>query len=102
MFFNNLKKLNKAKQKQETPMDREQFDKKLDELLTESEIETLSKRWRILNLLNEGVSQREIAKDLGVSLEKVYATDDSLCYKINFDENTDVILISVKKISTIF
>ena len=37
MFFNNLKKLNKAKQNQETPMDRVQFDKKLDELLTESE-----------------------------------------------------------------
>ena len=32
------------------------------ELLTESEIETLSKRWCILNKLNLGFTQREIAK----------------------------------------
>ena len=41
------------------------------ELLTESEIETLSKRWRILELLSEGSTQRDIAKELGVSLCKV-------------------------------
>ncbi len=41
------------------------------ELLTKSEIETLSKRWRILELLNQGMTQREIAKDLQVSLCKV-------------------------------
>lgn len=41
------------------------------EILTESERETLSKRWRILKLLNNGVTQREIAKDLNVSLCKV-------------------------------
>ena len=41
------------------------------ELLTESEIDTLSKRWRILNMLNRGCTQREIAKDLQVSLCKV-------------------------------
>ena len=41
------------------------------ELLTESEIETLSKRWRILNMLIEGDTQREIAKSLQVSLCKV-------------------------------
>lgn len=41
------------------------------ELLTESEIETLSKRWRILKMLANGVTQREIAKNLGVSLCKV-------------------------------
>ena len=29
-------------------------------------------------------------KDLGITLEKVYATDDSLSYNINFDENTEV------------
>ena len=28
--------------------------------------------------------------DLGISLEKVYATDSSLSYRINFSENTDV------------
>lgn len=41
------------------------------ELLTESEIETLSKRWRILDMLVDGKTQREIAKDLQVSLCKV-------------------------------
>ena len=41
------------------------------ELLTESEIETLSKRWRIMRMLVEGSTQREIANELGVSLCKV-------------------------------
>jgi len=41
------------------------------ELLTEAEIETLSKRWRILNLLKCGCTQREIAKEMQVSLCKV-------------------------------
>lgn len=41
------------------------------ELLTESEIDILSKRWRILNMLKDGYTQREIAKDLNVSLCKV-------------------------------
>ena len=41
------------------------------ELLTESEIETLSKRWRILEMLNQGFTQREIARELQVSLCKV-------------------------------
>lgn len=29
-------------------------------------------------------------KDLGITLEKLYATESSLAYKVNFDENTDV------------
>lgn len=41
------------------------------ELLTPSEIETLSKRWRILKMLSEGKSQRDIAQELRVSLCKV-------------------------------
>ena len=41
------------------------------ELFTEAELSTLSKRWRILNMLNQGVTQREIAKELNVSLCKV-------------------------------
>lgn len=43
----------------------------LSELLTESELQTLSKRWRILKKLFRGDTQREIAKELGVSLCKV-------------------------------
>ena len=40
----------------------------LDELLSSSEINVLSKRWRILTLLYQGITQREIAKKLSVSL----------------------------------
>ena len=43
----------------------------LNELFTQSELDTLSKRWRILNMLNQGITQREIAQQLKVSLCKV-------------------------------
>ncbi|MBR6163242.1 helix-turn-helix domain-containing protein [bacterium] len=43
----------------------------LFEVLTDAEIDALSKRWRILNLLHNGVTQREIAKELHVSLCKI-------------------------------
>ena len=43
----------------------------LNELLTEAELETLSKRWRILNMLKDGCTQRAIASELKVSLCKV-------------------------------
>ena len=43
----------------------------LNELLTKSEIDTLSKRWRILTMLKEGITQRDIAKELNVSLCKI-------------------------------
>lgn len=41
------------------------------EILTAAEIETLSKRWQILEMLKQGKTQREISKDLKVSLCKV-------------------------------
>lgn len=43
----------------------------LCELLTDSELNDISKRWRILNMLNSGFSQREIVHELNVSLCKV-------------------------------
>ena len=43
----------------------------LKELLSESEMQTLSKRWRILSMLAEGRTQRDIVKELNVSLCKV-------------------------------
>ena len=49
----------------------EEIENFFKELLTESELETLSKRWRILNMLKEGFTQREISKELSVSLCKV-------------------------------
>lgn len=43
----------------------------LSDILTEKEISTLSKRWRILKLLSKGVTQREIASEMNVGLCKV-------------------------------
>ena len=43
----------------------------ITDLLTKTELETLSKRWRILKMLNEGKTQRDIANELKVSLCKV-------------------------------
>lgn len=43
----------------------------LKELLTDSEINVLSKRWHILEMLNNKKTQREIANELKVSLCKV-------------------------------
>ncbi len=43
----------------------------LQEVLTQAELDDLSKRWRILKMLDEGYTQREIAKILNVSLCKI-------------------------------
>jgi TrpR family trp operon transcriptional repressor len=40
-------------------------------ILTRNEIGDLSSRWSLVNLLSCGVSQREIAKRLGISLCKI-------------------------------
>lgn len=64
----NIQEISKLVKNLHTEVEIETFFK---ELLTESEIETLSKRWRILDLLTQGYTQREIAKELQVSLCKV-------------------------------
>ena len=64
----NIQKISKLVKNLHTEAEIESFFK---ELLTESEIETLSKRWRILDLLAHGSTQRDIAKELKVSLCKV-------------------------------
>ena len=66
--MNSINELSALIKKIDTSEDVANFFK---ELLTESELETLSKRWRIINMLHEGVTQREIAKELQVSLCKV-------------------------------
>ena len=43
----------------------------LTEVMTPSELSALSKRWRILTMLSEGKTQRDIAEELNVSLCKV-------------------------------
>ena len=64
----NIQKISKLVKNLHTEIEIESFFK---ELLTNSEIETLSKRWRILEMLKEGATQRDIAKELQVSLCKV-------------------------------
>ena len=65
----------------------------LCEVLTKSEIEALSKRWRILSLLQGGVSQREIAKKLHVSLcnitrgAAILKSENAIVKKILIKEN---------------
>lgn len=41
------------------------------EILTKNELDTLSKRWRIMEMLAQGSTQREISHNLNVSLCKV-------------------------------
>lgn len=40
----------------------------LGELLTPTELRRVDQRWKLVQLLEEGVSQREIARRLGISL----------------------------------
>ena len=43
----------------------------MKEIFTPSEIEDISKRWKVMELLRKGLSQRAIAAKLGVSLCKI-------------------------------
>ena len=51
--------------------DPEEMQSFLNEILTKTEQEALSLRWQLLKLLDDGVSQRTIARQLGVSLCKI-------------------------------
>lgn len=46
-------------------------DQLLQDLLTPQEIESLAERWQLVQLLATGMSQREIAEKLNVSISKV-------------------------------
>ena len=89
----NIKELAVFISQLQTPNEVEQL---LNELLTTSEINVLSTRWRILNLLNQGKTQREITKELGVSLcnitrgAKVLKNKNTLISKhLNGDKTND-------------
>ncbi len=43
----------------------------LEEVLTPGERHDLTLRWQLLRMLTEGISQRTIAKELGISLCKI-------------------------------
>ena len=51
--------------------DAEQMGKLLQDFLTPQELEDLILRWEIIKLLNTGMPQREIAKQLGVAIGTV-------------------------------
>ncbi len=70
--------------------------KLLTELFTPSEIKDITLRWQLLKMLAEGISQREIASTLGISLCKI--TRGS---KILKDENSILNIILCKNNETI-
>ena len=43
----------------------------LKNILTEAELKNLASRWEIVKLLEQGISQRKIARDLHLSLCKI-------------------------------
>lgn len=43
----------------------------LKDLLTPQEMESLAERWQLVQLLAKGISQREIAENLNISISKV-------------------------------
>jgi len=51
--------------------DQELMESFLLQLFTPSEVQEMGKRWALVCLLNEGMSQRAIAKKLGLSLCKI-------------------------------
>ena len=46
----------------------EEIEKFFSEIFTQNELEVLERRWRILKMLSSGKTQREVAKNLNVSL----------------------------------
>ena len=64
-------------------------------LLTPKEILDISSRWEIFKLLSEGVSQRKIAGQLGVSLCKVTRGSREM------KEHKEVILETMKKLKEV-
>ncbi len=51
--------------------DRQEMTKFMEEILTENELEQLNKRWTLLEMLDDKIPQRSIAKSLKISLCKI-------------------------------
>jgi len=43
----------------------------LESILTEAELDTISSRWELVKMLDQGLTQREIARSLHLSLCKI-------------------------------
>jgi len=71
----------------------EQVESFLTDLLTQSELQDVVKRWKILKLLKENKSQRNIAQELSVSLckitrgAKILKNNKSIIRQTLFDES---------------
>ena len=73
----------------------EEMEHFLKELLTDSELHDITLRWRLLELLSQGVPQRKIADNLQISLCKITRGSrilkklDSVCTRmLKHDGNT--------------
>ena len=64
----NFKQITEYLAQLQSPEPIQQF---LSQLLTPAEVKDLSSRWHLLRLLNKGVTQRKIAKQLHLSLCKI-------------------------------
>ena len=64
------------------------MEKFLDEILTENERRDISLRWELMKKIHEGIPQRAIASELGISLcritrgSRILKSKDSLISKI--------------------
>ena len=63
-----LEQLSRVPLLAKTPTDMQRF---LEDFLSPTEIRQFSKRWDILDMLLRGFTQREIKKQLGVSISKI-------------------------------
>lgn len=43
----------------------------LKDILTPQELDSVAERWQLIQMLDAGVPQREIAKKLGISISKI-------------------------------
>ena len=50
---------------------RKEAEMLLTDILTPQELESVSERWQLIQMLDAGVPQREIAKKLNVSISKI-------------------------------
>jgi TrpR family trp operon transcriptional repressor len=54
-----------------TVRDKESIEQFFKSILTQKEVSDISSRWELVKLLDQGLSQRSIAKKLGISLCKI-------------------------------
>ena len=71
MYRNIMKNIKNIAQVLSKINDQKLIEEFLSSILTKKELEDLSSRWELVKLLDKGISQRKIAKDLHLSLCKI-------------------------------